>query len=56
MLAVYSVEEIVDEVEKPDGSQPSPVAARQSLQLSQEEGGLEWDGVAQTSRSLSLFM
>ena len=49
MLAGYSVDEIVDEVEKPDGSQPSPVAVPRRLQLSQEEGGMAWDGVAQTS-------
>ena len=40
MLAKYCVEEIVDEVEKPDGSQPSPFAVRQSQQLSQEEEGM----------------
>ena len=48
MMAGYSVDDIADEVEKPDGSQPSPVAVRQSLQLPQEEGGMAWDGVAQT--------
>ena len=48
MLAGYSVDDIADEVEKPDGSQPSPSAVRQSLQLSEEEGGMAWDGVAQT--------
>ena len=48
MLAGFSVDDIVDEVEKPDGSQPSPFAVRQRLQLSQEEEGMAWGGVAQT--------
>ena len=48
MLAGYSVDDIVDEVEKPDGPQPSPFAVRQSLLLSREEGGMAWDRVAQT--------
>ena len=48
MFAGYSVDDIVDEVEKPDGSQPSPSGVRQSLQLSKEEGGMAWDGVART--------
>ena len=48
MLAGFSADHIVDEVEKPDGSKPSPFAVRQSLHLSQEEDGMAWDGVAQT--------
>ena len=51
MLTGYSVDEIVDEVEEPDVSQPSPFAVRQSLQLSQEEGRMAWDGLAQTGGS-----
>ena len=44
------MDEIVDEVEKPDGSQPSPFAVRQTLQLSQEERSMAWDGITQTGR------
>ena len=48
MLAGYSVGDIVDEVAKRDGSQPSPTAVRQSLEVSQEIGGMAWDGVVET--------
>ena len=48
MIEGFSVDDIVGEVGKPDGSQPSPFAVRQSLQLSQQEDGMAWDGVAQT--------
>ena len=40
MLAGYSVADIVDEVEKPDGLRPRFFAVQQSLQLSEEEGGM----------------
>ena len=48
MLAGYSVGDIVEGVAKRDGSQPSPTAVRQSLEVPREMGGMAWDGVAET--------
>ena len=44
-MADYVVQDIIKEVEKADGAPPSRSAVLRSLALSDQMGGLAWDGM-----------